>query len=313
MLKNDAAVRSVWLAAGKPAAPSAEDFNPAIANRGAALFTKPVSINFPIGDSQLSAEAMAVVNQQILPQLEIAGGMSVRVEGNTDGIGERIANQALSEKRAAAIVEYLVARGVPRTRLVARGNGWSKPVAMNSTAEGRAKNRRTDVLFIRGARQSRAMADVQIAPTSYLGYAFKDQHNLVVLFGAVCFSAAFASPVPLLVGAVSELLWLSIGPNLPIFRDWVDRRLNAQYLARAEVAIEGALGELSERDANRYRALAGNAAQIIASAEGRLPADQVRLALHGLLELRRTFLDYLFLGQRVEALARRDAERRARR
>ena len=152
VLKNDTAMRSLWLAAGKPAAPSAGDFNPAIANRGAALFTKAVSINFPIGDSQLSAEAMAVVNQQILPQLEMAGGMSVRVEGNTDGIGERIANQALSEKRAAAIVEYLVTRGVPRTRLVARGNGWSKPVAMNSTAEGRAKNRRTDVLFIRGSR-----------------------------------------------------------------------------------------------------------------------------------------------------------------
>ena len=145
-------VRSIWLAAGKPAAPIAGDFNPAIANRGAALFTKAVSINFPIGDSQLSAEAMAVVNQQILPQLEMAGSMSVRVEGNTDGIGERTANQVLSEKRAAAIVDYLVTRGVARTRLVARGNGWSKPVAMNSTAEGRAKNRRTDVLFIRGTR-----------------------------------------------------------------------------------------------------------------------------------------------------------------
>ena len=152
VLKNDAAVRSVWLAAGKPAARSAEDFNPAIANRGTALFTKSVSINFPSNGNQLSAEAIAVVNQQILPQLEIAGGMSVRVEGNTDGIGERTANQALSEKRAAAIVEYLIARGVPRTRVVARGNGSSKPVALNSTAEGRAQNRRTDVLFIRGAK-----------------------------------------------------------------------------------------------------------------------------------------------------------------
>ena len=150
VLKNDQAVRSVWLAAGKPAARSAEDFNPAIANRGAALFTKSVSINFPSRESQLSAEALSVVNRQILPQLEIAGGMSVRVEGNTDGIGERTANQALSEKRAAAIVEYLITRGVPRTRLVARGNGSSKPLAPNSTAEGRAKNRRTDVLFIRG-------------------------------------------------------------------------------------------------------------------------------------------------------------------
>ena len=152
VLRNDAAVRSVWQAAGKPAARSAEDFNPAIANRGAALFTKSVSINFPSNDSKLSAEALAVVNQQILPQLEIAGGMSVRVEGNTDGVGERTANQALSEKRAAAIVEYLIARGVARTRLVARGNGSSKPVAPNTTAEGRARNRRTDVLFIRGGK-----------------------------------------------------------------------------------------------------------------------------------------------------------------
>src|SRR6185369_983100 len=154
VLKNDTAVRSVWLAAGKPAAHGAEDFNPAIANRGTPLFTKPVSINFPSGSDELSAEALAAINQQILPQLEIAGGMSVRVEGNTDGFGERTANQILSEKRAAAIVQYLIARGVPRTRLVARGNGASKPVALNTTAEGRALNRRTDVLFIRGAKRS---------------------------------------------------------------------------------------------------------------------------------------------------------------
>lgn len=151
VLKNASAVRSVWLAAGKPAARSGEDFNPAIANHGTALFTKSVSINFPSNESRLSAEALALINQQILPQLEIAGGMAVRVEGNTDGMGERTANQVLSEKRAAAIVEYLISRGVPRTRLVARGNGPSKPLAPNSSPEGRAQNRRTDVLFIRGA------------------------------------------------------------------------------------------------------------------------------------------------------------------
>ena len=151
MLRNDRAVRSVWEAAGKPAARTADAFNPAIANNGSALFTKPVSINFPSNGNQLSPEAIAVINQQIVPQLEIAGGMSVRVEGNTDGIGERAANQTLSEKRAAAIVEYLIARGIPRTRLVARGNGAAKPVASNASADGRAQNRRTDVLFIRGA------------------------------------------------------------------------------------------------------------------------------------------------------------------
>lgn len=152
VLRNDRAVRSVWEASGKPAGRTADAFNPAIATSGAALFTKPVSLSFPSNGTELSAEVIAVINQQILPQLEIAGGMSVRVEGNTDGIGERAANQALSEKRAAAIVEYLIGRGVPRTRVVARGNGSGKPVAPNATAEGRALNRRTDVLFIRGAK-----------------------------------------------------------------------------------------------------------------------------------------------------------------
>ncbi|HEY3256501.1 MAG TPA: hypothetical protein VGJ91_21225, partial [Polyangiaceae bacterium] len=126
--------------------------------------------------------------------------------------------------------------------------------------------------------------------------------NLVVLFGAACFSLAFASPVPLLVSAGGELLWLTVGPRLPAFRDWVDRQLSTQYLARAEQAIEGALAKLSERDANRFRALSRNATELAASAQGQLPNRQLQLALHALLELRRTFLDYLFLSQRVAAL-----------
>jgi len=146
------------------------------------------------------------------------------------------------------------------------------------------------------------MASAQLPQASYLKHAFKDQHNLVVLFGAACFSLAFASPLPLLVSAGGELLWLLLGSRLPPFRAWVDRQLCIQYLARAETAIEGALRELSERDANRYRALNRNATHLVAIAHERLPAAQRELAQSGLLELRRTFLDYLFLGQRVAAL-----------
>ena len=149
-LRNDSIVRGIWEAAGKTLTHPSTTYNPAIAGNGAALFTKGVSINFPNAGSTLSAEAMAVINQQILPQLEIAGSMYVRVEGNTDSVGERDANQTLSERRAAAIVEYLTSRGVARNRLVARGNGSGHPIASNGTPEGRAQNRRTDVLFIRG-------------------------------------------------------------------------------------------------------------------------------------------------------------------
>ena len=78
----------------------------------------------------------------------MAAGMYIRVEGNTDNLGDETWNQGLSERRAQAIVDYLVSRGVDRRRIVARGNGSTKPLASNQTAEGRARNRRTDVLFI---------------------------------------------------------------------------------------------------------------------------------------------------------------------
>jgi len=152
MLRDDRAVRHLWEAAGKPVASAAEPYEPKVAQTGTALFTKPVSITFQSGSNELNAEALAVINQQILPQLEIARGMSIRLEGNTDAMGDRWMNQRLSELRAQAILEYLVTRNVPRERMVARGNGPLNPVAHNGTPEGRAQNRRTDVLFIRSPK-----------------------------------------------------------------------------------------------------------------------------------------------------------------
>jgi outer membrane protein OmpA-like peptidoglycan-associated protein len=152
VLRDARAVKAVWEAAGKPVAKVDEAFRQDEARTGAALFTKPVSIGFDSGSNQLSAEAISLLNQQVLPQLQIAGGMYARVEGNTDSIGDASTNQALSERRAAAIVAYLVGRGIPAERLVARGNGSTAPVASNRTPDGRAQNRRTDVLFIRRSK-----------------------------------------------------------------------------------------------------------------------------------------------------------------
>jgi NitT/TauT family transport system substrate-binding protein len=152
VVRDDRTVKAIWEAAGKPVAKLEVPAQEAVARTGAALFTKPVSLTFESGSSRLSAETIAQLNQQVLPQLQIAGGMYARVEGNTDSIGELAANQALSEQRAAAIVSYLVSRGIPAARLVARGNGPVAPVATNKTPEGRALNRRTDVLFIRRSK-----------------------------------------------------------------------------------------------------------------------------------------------------------------
>lgn len=147
-LRDGQIVRKIWEDSGKPVSAPNEDYDPSVASQGTPLFTKPISINFASGSSLLDTGAIALINQEILPQAEMAGGMYLRVEGNTDNVGDGSMNQMLSERRAHAIVDYLVMRGIARNRLIARGNGMRNPVMSNRTAEGRWRNRRTDVLFI---------------------------------------------------------------------------------------------------------------------------------------------------------------------
>jgi outer membrane protein OmpA-like peptidoglycan-associated protein len=71
--------------------------------------------------------------------------LTATISAHTDNEGSESANQELSEKRAAAIVEYLVSKGIEKARLEAKGFGESQPVADNSTAEGRKQNRRVEV------------------------------------------------------------------------------------------------------------------------------------------------------------------------
>jgi outer membrane protein OmpA-like peptidoglycan-associated protein len=74
--------------------------------------------------------------------------LKLRVEGHTDNQGGAAANQALSEKRAQAVVSWLTSHGVTAIRLKAQGFGQTKPVADNGTEEGRAKNRRVELAKI---------------------------------------------------------------------------------------------------------------------------------------------------------------------
>ena len=72
--------------------------------------------------------------------------------GHTDSVGSDAYNQKLSERRAAAVKEYLVSKGIPASKITTIGKGESQPVATNKTAEGRQKNRRVDIEF-KGVRQ----------------------------------------------------------------------------------------------------------------------------------------------------------------
>jgi len=71
--------------------------------------------------------------------------VSVAVEGHTDSVGTDAYNQRLSQRRAASVREYLVAHGVSASRLSVAGFGEAKPVASNTTADGRAQNRRVEL------------------------------------------------------------------------------------------------------------------------------------------------------------------------
>jgi outer membrane protein OmpA-like peptidoglycan-associated protein len=85
---------------------------------------------------------------------EIAGilknlltGATVVIEGHTDNVGNAAANKKLSEQRASEVSKYLASRGVAKNRLKAIGYGLTKPIADNATDEGKAKNRRVELVI----------------------------------------------------------------------------------------------------------------------------------------------------------------------
>ena len=71
--------------------------------------------------------------------------LQLTIEGHTDNVGGVTYNQNLSDKRANAVMTYLTGTGITASRLRAAGYGQQKPVAENTTEEGRAKNRRVEL------------------------------------------------------------------------------------------------------------------------------------------------------------------------
>ncbi len=73
----------------------------------------------------------------------------LELQGNTDSIGNEAYNKALGDRRAKAVFDYLKAKGIAERRLKTVSFGESKPVAPNTTEEGRAKNRRVDLTIVK--------------------------------------------------------------------------------------------------------------------------------------------------------------------
>jgi outer membrane protein OmpA-like peptidoglycan-associated protein len=73
-------------------------------------------------------------------------GLKIEIGGHTDNTGGDEKNRLLSENRAKNVYDYLIAKGVAEDRLTYKGYGSTKPVAPNTTPEGKAKNRRTEFI-----------------------------------------------------------------------------------------------------------------------------------------------------------------------
>jgi outer membrane protein OmpA-like peptidoglycan-associated protein len=100
---------------------------------------------FASGQSSLTAKAAASV-KALAHYIDVARAAAVRVDGYTDNDGAADANQALSQRRADAVRKALVAAGAAGVRIDAAGHGAGSPLTSNSTAAGRAKNRRVEIV-----------------------------------------------------------------------------------------------------------------------------------------------------------------------
>lgn len=76
-------------------------------------------------------------------------GLNIRIEGHTDDVGSMKYNIGLSGKRAQAIKDYLVDKGIDSSRITTKGLGFSQPIAGNDTPKGRALNRRAEIIPVK--------------------------------------------------------------------------------------------------------------------------------------------------------------------
>jgi len=83
---------------------------------------------------------------QVADALKTQDDHKIVVEGHTDSQGSAASNQGLSERRAQSVVSFLVSRGVPQEQIRAQGLGPNRPVADNGSPEGRANNRRVEII-----------------------------------------------------------------------------------------------------------------------------------------------------------------------
>ena len=103
-------------------------------------------ILFDSGKSSLKPGAKSTLTR-IAAQIATDPSLTIAVEGHTDNVGGKARNQALSEKRANAVRDYLISSGIPADHITASGRGEEAPLVTNKTSAGRQQNRRVELII----------------------------------------------------------------------------------------------------------------------------------------------------------------------
>ena len=117
------------------------------AERGVEIFL-PSAALFEVGKSNLNTAQAGPYLDRIAHLVTTKSDKAIALEGHADNVGAAELNQKLSDERAAEIGKALVARGVPTARLKTAGFASRRPVASNTTEEGRRLNRRVEVVLL---------------------------------------------------------------------------------------------------------------------------------------------------------------------
>jgi outer membrane protein OmpA-like peptidoglycan-associated protein len=111
------------------------------------LLIRMVGLNFDVGKSTIKPDYFTLLTK-VQDAIKTFPGCSVTVEGHTDALGSDEINRKISQDRADAVRQYLLANmSVPASRFDSVGFGETKPIASNETDEGRTKNRRIDLVI----------------------------------------------------------------------------------------------------------------------------------------------------------------------
>jgi outer membrane protein OmpA-like peptidoglycan-associated protein len=102
-------------------------------------------INFDTGKATIKPDSLPTLDQ-VAQMLKAAPDLKLEVAGHTDNVGKPDANLALSASRAQSVIQALTGRGTAGARLTAKGYGDTRPVADNRNEEGRARNRRVELV-----------------------------------------------------------------------------------------------------------------------------------------------------------------------